>query len=449
MTELQHPRSPSEHYYDERETWPHDKMRAWQLERLQDQIAHAYHDSAFYRRKFDDAKVTPGDVKTLDDLHRLPFTTKDELKADQQEHPLYGTVTAVSPDHSLRLHFTSGTTGRPVHVLDTPGDWLGFYRSYARGLYAMGVRSDDVVMCAFGYGPWIGFWSGFYAAQDIGCLVIPVGGMTTQQRIDILETYDVTVLGSTPSYALHMADVAKGLGKDLAQSKVRITWHTGEPGAAIPATQEKIRKAYGARVCDLPGLTEIAAWGFSCVAESGIDHVHEDYVYPEVLGLDTDEPVGPGETGELVFTSLYRQALPLVRYRTRDVVRVADRPCPCGRTLFSIEGGVVGRRDDMKKIRGVIVYPTQIEEVVRRFDSVEEFRIRIWRKEGMDEVCVDLDTGKALPVEELEHLCRDMGERLRQAVGIRVGVEATAPGTLPRWDQKARRVNDERTDVPF
>ena len=349
----------------------------------------------------------------------------------------------------MRLHFTSGTTGRPVHVVDTPNDFLGFYRSYARGLYGMGIRPDDVVICAFGYGPWIGYWSGFYAAQDLGCLVIPVGGMSTEQRIDIIENYQVTVLGCTASYALHMAEVAKRLGKDLSKSKIRITWHTGEPGAAIPATAAKIRKAYGARVCDLPGLTEIAAWGFSCEAESGLEHVHEDYVYPEVLDLESGEPVGPGQTGELVFTSLYRQALPLLRYRTRDIVRVADRACPCGRTLFSIEGGIIGRLDDMKKIRGIVVYPTQIEEVVRSFDLVDEFQVRIWRKEGLDEVTVLIDTGQPLRPAEHAAVLEDMAAELRRAVGIRVGVESAEPGSLPRWDHKARRVKDERTEVPF
>ncbi len=449
MAELLHPRSPDGTYYDERETWPRDKMRAWQLERIQAQVAHAYQNSAFYRRKLDAAGVKPEDIVTLDDIRKLPFTTKDELKQDQHDNPLYGTVSALGPEHAMRLHFTSGTTGRPVHVLDTANDFQGFYRSYARGLYGMGIRPDDVVMCAFGYGPWIGFWSGFYAAQDVGCLVIPVGGMTTEQRIDIIEAYGVTVLGCTPSYALHMAETARQLGKDLSKSKIRITWHTGEPGAAIPSTRKKIEDAYGARVCDLPGLTEIAAWGFSCSHESGLDHVHEDYVYPEVLNTETGEPVGPGEEGELVFTSLYRQALPLLRYRTRDIVRVADRLCSCGRTLFSIEGGVIGRLDDMKKIRGVIVYPTSIEEAVRRYQEVEEYQVRIWRKNNLDEVTVLIDTGNQVAKENLQQVVKTMKDDLRKKIGIRIEVEATEPGSLPRWDHKARRVKDERNEVPF
>lgn len=446
---LEFPRSPDGDFYDERETWSRERMQEWQLHRIKEQLEHAYINSKFYRQKMDGAGIKPGDFKDLPDLRGFPFTTKDELKADQAEHPLYGTVGAVPVENCVRLHFTSGTTGRPVHVLDTQDDFLGFYRSYARGLYGMGIRPEDVVMCAFGYGPWIGYWSGFYAAQDIGCLVIPVGGLSTEQRIDIVDTYGVTVLGSTPSYALHMAEVARKHGRDLSHSRVHITWHTGEPGAAIPSTRDRIASAYGARVCDLPGLTEIAAWGFSCAAESGLAHVHEDYAYPEVLDIETGELVGPGQSGELVFTSLYRQALPLVRYRTRDIVRVADRACPCGRTLFSIEGGVLGRRDDMKKIRGVVVYPTQIEEVVRRFEPVEEFRTRIWRKEGMDEVSVSVEVADTGSGADPQDLVREVADELRKALGIRVGVELVAAGSLPRWDHKARRTVDEREEVPF
>src|SRR5437879_7494297 len=190
---------------------------------------------------------------------------------------------------------------------------------------------------------------GVLRAQDIGCLVFPAGGFGTDQRIDALRTYPITVLGCTPSYALFLAEQAQKKGIDLAkETKIRITWHTGEPGASIPATKAKIEAAFGAKAFDLPGLTEIAAWGFECDARSGLTHVHEDYCYPEVLDED-DRPVKPGEKGELVFTSLYRNAIPLIRYRTRDIVQVADRKCPCGRTLIALEGGVLARPGAMRK----------------------------------------------------------------------------------------------------
>ncbi|MBI1847806.1 MAG: phenylacetate--CoA ligase family protein, partial [Candidatus Rokubacteria bacterium] len=301
------------------------------------------------------------------------------------------------------------------------------------------------VMAAFSYGPWTGYWSGFYAPQDLGAPVFPAGGLSTDQRIDALRTYPITVLGCTPSYALFLAEQAAKKGIDLArETKIRLTWHTGEPGASIPATKARIEAAFGARAFDLPGLTEIAAWGFECEA-SGLTHVHEDYCYPEVLD-EADRPVRPGERGELVFTSLYRKAMPLLRYRTRDIVQLADRPCPCGRTLVAFEGGVLARVDDMKKIRGIIVYPRRIEEIVRAHAGVDEFQIVFRRVAGLDEICVRVDPA---PAADRDRLRDAVAHDLHVGLGIRAGVEVTEPGALPRFDHKARRVVDERTEVPF
>jgi len=424
-------------------------MTRWQSLRLREQVRHAGAHSPFYRRKFNAAKVKPAQIRTLDDLRRLPFTTKDELKENQAARPPWGDVLAVPLADVMRVHLTSATTGRPLAFLDTREDWHGFYHSYARSLFAYGVRQKDMVMAAFSYGPWIGYWSGFYAAQDLGCLVFPVGGLSTDQRIDALLNYPITVLGCTPSYALFLAEAAAKKGIDLAKdTRVRITWHTGEPGASIPATRAKIEAAFGAKAYDLPGLTEIAAWGFECDARSGLTHVHEDYCYPEVLD-EQDRPVEPGERGELVFTSLYRKAMPLIRYRTRDVVQLADRKCPCGRTLVAFEGGVIGRLDDMKKVRGIIVYPRRIEELVRPHAAVDEFQIVFRRHEGLDEILVRIDPSPSLSLAERDGLRVELGDRLRTGLGLRAAVEITESGALPRWDHKARRVVDERTEVPF
>jgi phenylacetate-CoA ligase len=425
------------------------EMRRLQERRLREQVRHAAAHSPFYRRAFRAAGVTPRALRTLDDLCRLPFTTKDELKANQAEKPPWGDVLAVPLADVLRIHMTSATTGRPLAFLDTAADWHGFYHSYARSLHAFGVRKSDMVMAAFSYGPWIGYWSGFYAAQDLGCLVFPAGGLSTEQRIDALRAYPITVLGCTPSYALFLAEQAARHGIDLAkETQVRITWHTGEPGASIPATRARLEAAFGATAYDLPGLTEIAAWGFECDARSGLTHVHEDYCYPEVLD-ERGEPVEPGGRGELVFTSLYRKAMPLIRYRTRDVVQLADRRCPCGRTLVAFEGGVLARLDDMKKIRGIIVYPRRIEELVRPHTVVDEFQIVFRRHEGLDDILVRLDPSPALSAAERTALGGAVADDLRTGLGIRVTVEVGAPGCLPRWDHKARRVVDERTEVPF
>jgi phenylacetate-CoA ligase len=425
------------------------EMTRVQTQRLREQLAHAAAHSPFYRRKLKNAGIKPAAVRTLTDLPKLPFTTKDELKENQALKPPWGDVLAVPFEDVLRIHMTSATTGRPLAFLDTRDDWYGFYHSYARALHAFGVRQADVVMAAFSYGPWIGYWSGFYAAQDLGCLVFPVGGLSTDQRIDALLNYPITVLGCTPSYALFLGETAAKKGIDLAKdTKVRITWHTGEPGAAIPATRAKIETAFGAKAYDLPGLTEIAAWGFECEARSGLTHVNEDYCYPEVLD-EQGRPVEPGERGELVFTSLYRKAMPLLRYRTRDIVQRADRVCPCGRTLTALEGGVLGRLDDMKKIRGVIVYPRRVEELVRPHADVDEFQIVFRRHEGLDDILIRIDPSPSLSFGERDGLRAKLAEDLRIGLGIRVTVDIGEPGSLPRWDHKARRVRDERTEVPF
>jgi phenylacetate-CoA ligase len=431
------------------ETAPRETLTRLQTDRLRVQIEHASRQSPFYRRKFEAAGVKPEHIRTLQDLGRLPFTTKDELKQSQADHPPWGDFLAVPLDECLRVHMTSATTGRPLAVLDTRDDWHGFYHSYARSLHAFGVRRADMVMAAFSYGPWIGYWSGFYAAQDLGALVFPAGGLSTDQRIDALSAYPITVLGCTPSYALFLAEQAARKEIDLAKAtRIRITWHTGEPGASIPATKAKIEAAFGARAFDLPGLTEIAAWGFECDAGAGLTHVHEDYCYPEVLD-EHDRPVKPGEKGELVFTSLYRKAMPLVRYRTRDIVQLADRPCPCGRTLVAFEGGVLARVDDMKKVRGIVVYPRRVEEIVRGHAGVDEFQIVFRRVEGLDDILVRIDPAPALSADERARMHAALAEGLRIGLGIRVSLELTECGGLPRWDHKARRVRDERTEVPF
>jgi phenylacetate-CoA ligase len=432
------------------ETAQRDWLRRLQAERFLEQVEHSYRNSPFYKRKFDAAKITPRDIRSLDDIEKIPFTTKDELKESQAQHPLWGDFLALPLEECLRVHQTSATTGRPVLYLDTPSDWHGFYYQYARTLYAYGVRKHDMVMAAFSYGPWIGFWSGFYAAQELGCLVLPVGGLSTEQRIDALLNYPITVLGCTPSYALYMAEQAAKKGIDLATAaRIRITWHTGEPGASIPATKQRIEAAYGAKCFDLPGLTEIAPWGFECAAQSGQTHVHEDYEYAEILDQETGRPVRPGETGELVFTSLYRKAMPLLRYRTRDLVRPATKACPCGRTLLGLDGGVLGRLDDMKKIRGVIVYPRRIEEIVRQQPDVEEFYVVLRRVSGLDDILVQIDPAPSLASGGRAALQEKLAHDLQIGLGVRASVEVVEPGSLPRWDHKAKRVRDERAEVPF
>jgi len=428
---------------------PRDR-RAAQAAALRAQVGHAYANSPFYRRKLEEARLLPEAVRALDDLARLPFTTKDELKANQQERGPWGDFLAVPLAECLRVHQTSATTGRPVLMLDTAEDWNALVGIYARSLYAYGIRKTDMAMPAFSFGPWIGFWLGFYALQRLGALVFPSGGLSTEQRLDALLNFPITVWGSTPSYALFAAEQAARRGLNLARAaKIRVTWHTGEPGASILATKRRIEAAFGARCFDLPGLTEIAPWGFECGGRPGAVHIHEDFALAEVLDPETGRPVPPGGQGELILTRLTHRAMPLLRYRTRDLVRMLDGPCPCGRTFLALDGGVLGRLDDMKKVRGVIVYPRRVEEIVRAHADVEEFLIVLRRLDGLDNLLVRLDPAPGLDPERRADLKARVAKDLHLGLGIRATVEVTEPGALPRWDHKAKRLRDERTEVPF
>ena len=438
-------------YYDpEIETASREAMRKLQARKLRAIVQQAWDHSPFYRKKFEEASLTPDKIHSVEDVSRLPFITKEDLRQRQEASPPWGDILTLKAEECQRVHLTSGTTGKPLKILDTAEDWSKFCHIYARNLYAYGIRKMDMVMPAFSFGPWIGFWAGYYACQEIGCLLFASGGMKTEQRLDALLTYPITVLGCTPSYAIHMADVASKSGINLSQqAKIRISWHTGESGAAVPGVRKKIEEAYGCKAFDFLGSTEIGPWGFNCEFQSGLTHVNEDWAYPEVLHLETDEPVGPGGTGELVLTNLERRANPFLRYRSRDIVQVADRRCPCGRTLFSLEGSVRGRLDDMKKIRGIIVYPSKIEEIIRAFKEVEEFQVLFKRIHNLDEILVRID-----PVPELERgfyssLRGRLEKALQIGLGIRTSVEILESGSLPRWDHKAKRIIDERKDVPF
>jgi phenylacetate-CoA ligase len=451
-------------YYDpEIETATRDEITRLQEEKLKAIVQHAWDQSPFYRKKFEEANITLDKIRSIEDISLLPFITKEDLREDQKESPPWGGMLTLPLEECQRLHQTSGTTGQPLRVADTAEDWSKFCHMHARMLYAYGVRKTDMVMPAFGFGPFIGFWASYYAAEEIGCTLFATGGFKTEQRINTLVSYPITAMGSTPSYALYMAEEAKKMGVDLRKdAKIRITWHTGEPGGGIPSVVKKIEDAYGCKAFDFIGSTEIGPWGFNCEFQSGLTHINEDWAYLEVLDFQTGEPVGPGGTGELtgepvgpggtgelILTNLERRAHPFLRYRTRDIVKVAERDCPCGRTLFSLEGSVLGRLDDMKKIRGIIVYPSRIEEIVREFEEVDEFQMVFTRVEGLDEIIVKIDPVPGMEPGSFGEFQSKVEKALQMGLGIRASVEILEHGTLPRWDHKAKRILDERKDIPF
>ena len=385
----------------------------------------------FYRAKLDAISLP---LSSVEALREIPFTTKNELVADQANHPPYGTNLTFPLETYTRLHATSGTSGRKLKVLDTPESWAWFVRCWEEIFRTIGVGSGDRVFVAFGFGPFIGFWAGFEAAQKVGALAIPGGGQSSAQRLDTLLEEEATVLLSTPTYALRLAEVARESGIDLSESGVRTTLHAGEPGASIPSTRRQIEEAWGARCWDHAGMSEAGAWGLDCPAGDGM-HVLESEFVAEVVAPSTADPVSPGETGELVLTNLGRWGAPAIRYRTGDLVRRADRRCSCGSGFIHFPGGVLGRVDDMVPVRGVNVYPSAIETILREERAVAEFRVEIYRERSMWEMMVAVEVLS----EDPDAVCTRLSRLLESRLGLRAQVRVAEPGSLPRYELKSRR----------
>jgi phenylacetate-CoA ligase len=304
-------------------------------------------------------------------------------------------------------------------------------------LRAAGLDAEDRVFFPFSFGLFVGFWAGFEGARALGALAIPGGGQDSAQRLAAIEALGATAICSTPSYALHLAEVARARGVDLAKLGVRTTVHAGEPGAGIPAVRARIEEAWGARAYDHAGMTEMGAYGFECAAQAGL-HVNESEFIAEIIDPATG---APGPEGELVLSNLGRVGSPLLRYRTGDRVRRATAPCECGRSFMRLEGGILGRVDDMLVVRGVNIFPSAIEGIVRRFGAVDEFMIEVYRRGEMDEVRLLLEIG-----ERAERVAAAVQTAVRVNLGIRVEVAPVAVQSLPRYELKARRL--VRRDPP-
>lgn len=406
-----------------------DEIANFQLNRLRNGLRRALPGNAFYQRRLGDLARQP--LADFADFTRLPFTTKADLVGDQNENPPYGTNLSFPLRDYVRLHQTSGTTGHPLKILDTTESWDWWADCWTVILHAAGVTSDDIVYLAFSFGPFIGFWSAYEGAKRVGALVIPGGGQTSVQRLRSIMESQATVLICTPTYALHLAEVGRAEGIDTAASNIRVTIHAGEPGASIPNTRRRIEELWGARAYDHIGMTEMGAYGFTCLNQDAV-HVNEEEFIAEILDPATNEPVAEGERGELVLTNLGRWGCPAIRYRTGDLVQRGTRQCPCGRTYLRLPGGVLGRVDDMLIVRGVNVYPSSIEDVLRGFPEIEEYRITRLKAGTMDEIELEVECPEAT-VSAVE-------AALRQAFSLRVPVRSVAPGTLPRYELKARRI---------
>jgi phenylacetate-CoA ligase len=414
------------------ETLPGEQLRARQWERLRALAREVFPANPFVRKKWEAAGLrSASDLRSWDDFLRLPFTTKAELVADQAEHPPFGTNLTYPLERYVRVHQTSGTSGQPIRWLDTQESWEWWARCWGFVFRGAGVTAADRVFFPFSFGLFVGFWAGFEGARALGALTIPGGGQDSVTRLAWMEALGATVLVCTPSYALHLLRVGRDRGLDLSKLAVRITVHAGEPGAGIAPVRRRIEEAWGAKVFDHSGMTEVGAYGFECVAQAGL-HVNEPEFIAEVIDPLTGTPAADGE---LVLTNLGRAGSPVFRYHSGDRVKLAASPCACGRTFRRLEGGVLGRLDDMLIVRGVNVFPSAIEGLVRQFSGVDEFLIEVYKRAEMDEVrlLVEIDGAPTRTAQEIQ-------ERLRAQLGIRIEVVSVPAKSLPRYELKARRV---------
>ena len=418
------------------ETAPRERLRTLQFQKLQKLLVEISGRNRFYTKKWNDAGIVAPGIQSFADFQKLPFTYKSELVRAQEEAPPFGTNATFSVDTYTRVHQTSGTTGTPLRVVDTPESWEWWGDCWGHVLKAAGVTAADRVFLAFSFGPFIGFWATVEGARKVGAMVIPGGGWDSIQRLHMMRDLGATVVCCTPTYALRLAEVAREEHFDMRAMQVRTLIHAGEPGANVARTKSRIEKEWNAKCFDHAGASEVGAHSFECEVQPGGIHLIESEFIAEVLDPQTGKEVPTGEIGELVITNLGRAGFPAIRYRTGDLVRLNLAPCACGRTFARFDGGLLGRSDDMVTIRGVNVYPTAIENVIRQFGSVDEFQVTVTTLHEMQhlEVQIEVVSGN-----DVEHVRTHVEQAIYQALSLRPTVKVAKPGVLTHFEMKARR----------
>lgn len=396
-------------------------------------LAEIYGRNQFYTDKLDRAKVKPDQIKSVRDLQRLPFTEKSELAANQERSPFAANLTYPLSRYT-RFHQTSGTKGEPLHVLDTPESWEWWGRCWRQVFAASGVGPSDRVFCAFSFGPFIGFWAAVEGARQLGALLIPAGGRSSLERLKLMKETQSTALCCTPSYALHLLQVAHENDFSLDELKIHTTIHAGEPGANVPAVKRRIEKGWSARCCDHSGASEVGAYGFEARERPDGLFVNEAEFIAEVLD-EQGEQVESGAKGELVLTNLGRWGFPVIRYRTGDIARYAA-PAEDARHLLYLEGGILGRADDMITVRGVNVYPSAIDNLARSVEAIDEYRATVSRTESLDELSVEIETR---PGADPAAARAALAELIKDKLGLRPQVKTLPAGSLPRFEMKGER----------
>jgi phenylacetate-CoA ligase len=420
------------------ESLDRDALEAHQLARLNALLRGAWNKNRFYRGKLatvlgeQDFARADGPLRSIADLGRLPFTFKEELLPDHA-HELARNLTHPRSEYR-RYHQTSGTRGRPLGVADTAEDWVWWIDCWQYVLDAAEVSASDCVFMAFSFGPFIGFWSAHDAAVARGCLVVPGGGMSTLARLELMRSTAASVLFCTPTYALHLAGVAAENQIEARSIGIKKVIVAGEPGGSDADLRGRIESAWDARVLDHSGATEIGPWGYGMLDGPGI-HVMESEFVAEFLAVPSGHPADEGELAELVLTNLGRHGCPVIRYRTGDLVRPSWQSV-AGRKFVFLPGGVLGRADDMLIVRGVNVFPSSIEQIVRSFPEIVEYRITVRRVQAMDQLAIEIEDR----LEDPRRLAKEMEVRL----GLKVEVRCVELGTLPRSEHKSKRWVDQR-----
>jgi len=429
--------------YDiEFETMPREALEAIQLRRLQTTLEHVYATVPFYHKQFERAGIKPGDIKSLDDLKRIPFTTKQDLR-DNYPFGMF----AVPMDNVVRIHASSGTTGQPTVVGYTARDinmWAGLM---ARALTAGGASRGDIIHNAYGYGLFTGGLGTHYGAEKLGASVIPVSGGNTKRQVIIMKDFGPTILTATPSYALYLAEVAEDMGVTFADLKFKFGIFGAEPWSEN--MRQEIERKLNIVAVDIYGLSEVMGPGIAIEcheAKQGL-HIFEDHFIPEIINPETGDALPYGETGELVFTSITKEAFPVIRYRTRDITSLNKEPCICGRTLVRMSR-VSGRTDDMLIIRGVNVFPSQIESVLMEIDEVEpHYQLVVEREGKLDTLTVMVEVGERLFSDEvkiLQNLEKRISNNIKEYLGVSAQVKLVEPKVIARSQGKAVRVIDKR-----
>ncbi len=431
-------------YNEEFETLPREVLESLQLKRLKQVVQRVYHTVGFYRRSFDGAGVTPDDIKTLDDLKRFPFTTKQDLR-DNYPFGLF----AVPMSSIVRLHASSGTTGRSTVVGYTKRDIDTWSELMARCFVAAGLTKNDIIHNAYGYGLFTGGLGAHYGAERLGASVIPMSGGNTKRQIMILQDFGPTAICCTPSYALNLAEQGRAMGVDMKALNLRVGIFGAEPWSE--KMREQIESALNITALNIFGLSEIMGPGVAmeCLEGRHGMHIFEDHFLVETIDPETGEVLPPGEEGELVFTTITKEAFPLIRYRTRDLSRLITEPCRCGRTLYRMDR-VMGRSDDMLIIRGVNVFPSQIEAILLAIEGVEpHYQLIVDRAGNLDTLEIQVEVGEQIfsnadEVKVLQKMERRIVKDVKDFLGVSAKVKLVEPKTIQRAEGKASRVVDRR-----